>query len=154
MHFLVSYFLCFFLPPFSFIKNLCLFCFTVRIHCMRVLFFVFSFCSFKKTQSNWIINQFGINNKYIIFLDKFLNVNMTIDPNMIEVNEITDYWSFLMSVCSEYWGGYKKEISNTILFYRLTGEIHGWLVWSSCTSWQRPQLWWHGIIQIFKYFYS
>lgn len=23
---------------------------------------------------------------------------MTIDPNMIEVNEITDYWSFLMSV--------------------------------------------------------
>lgn len=97
------FFFVFFLPPFSFIKNLCLFCFTVRIHCMRVLFFVFSFCSFKKTQSNWIINQFGINNnKYIIFWDKFLNVNMTIDPNMIEVNEITDYWSFLMSVCSEY----------------------------------------------------
>ncbi|KAI8119091.1 hypothetical protein FF38_02436 [Lucilia cuprina] len=23
---------------------------------------------------------------------------MTIDPNMIEVNEITDYWSFLMSI--------------------------------------------------------
>lgn len=53
---------------------------------------------------------------------------MTIDPNMIEVNEITDYWSFLMSVCLIILNlneKKKKHLKYLHYIYRLIGGIHG-----------------------------
>lgn len=53
---------------------------------------------------------------------------MTIDGNMIEVNEITDYWSFLMSVRKCRAIILKYNIKHVITFYadRMEGPVASW----------------------------